>query len=122
MAKIIIDTDAGALNVDGNLTVIELIDNTMAMLTGVYRGFEENLDDKQKKEFFDLFNERFSRMLEVTFPDIEMHPEITEQILAKEAQYAERKAKAADKKAKKEAEKPIDFAAKAEAGRKLAGK
>lgn len=47
--------------------------------------------DKIDKELFDCLNLSFSKCLELTFPEYELHPEITEEVLAKEEELVKAK-------------------------------
>lgn len=46
--------------------------------------FPEDCKEAIKKELFDCLNLAFSKCLENSFPEYELHPEITEEVLAKE--------------------------------------
>lgn len=93
MAKVIIDTTKGSSQVEGDLNLEEFMNAVLATLSGMVAQVKAAAakDEKYNAELFDrtlfdLYNERFSRFLEITFPECEMHPEITEQVLAKEAE------------------------------------
>lgn len=73
------------------MRVTEIVDLCCAAITSVvqnirpqYAEEEEEDRDKIEKELFDCINLSFSRCLELTFPEMEMHPEITERVLAME--------------------------------------
>lgn len=98
MAKIIIDTEESSVQVEGSLHLEEYTNALLAMLTGSVESVKEQAvaDDvpaeKVDKDLFDFFNERFARFLELNFPDIEMHPEITQEILQKESELVAERA------------------------------
>ena len=80
------------------ISVIELCNLFCAALTGavqnVRRSYEEEEDaPKIDKELFDGLNYSFSKCLELTFPEYELHPEITEEVLKKEDELLEEKVK-----------------------------
>lgn len=47
--------------------------------------------DKIDKELFDCLNVSFSKCLELSFPEMELHPELTEEVLKKEDELMARK-------------------------------
>lgn len=57
---------------------------------------QEEDADKIDKELFDCLNISFSKCLENTFPEFELHPEITEEVLQKEEQLMAKKAAAVE--------------------------
>lgn len=71
------------------LSVIEICNLFCAALTGAVQDIRPNYSqheekDKIDKELFDALNYSFSKCLELTFPEYELHPEITEEVLKKE--------------------------------------
>lgn len=103
MKSITIDLTNQAVSFgDEPVNLIEYLDATLASLTAMIKPLQEG-EGFNNRECYDLCNERMSKFFEVTFPDIEMHPEITQQLLQKETRYVERKARAIDKKARKAA-------------------
>lgn len=71
------------------MSVIDICNIFCAALTGAVNDIRPNYskDPKSKlidKELFDALNYSFSKCLELTFPEYELHPELTEEVLAKE--------------------------------------
>ena len=71
------------------MSVIDICNIFCAALTGAVNDIRPNYakDPKAKlidKELFDALNYSFSKCLELTFPEYELHPELTEEVLAKE--------------------------------------
>lgn len=71
------------------MPVTEIANLACAAITSavksVRKQYEKEKDaDKIDKELFDCLNLSFSKCLENTFPEYELHPEITEEILQKE--------------------------------------
>lgn len=87
------------------LSVIEVCNLCCAALTGAVQNIRPNYQankdrDKIDKELFDALNYSFSKCLELTFPEYELHPEITEEVLKKEDALLRSKIAAIDKKQK----------------------
>ena len=85
------------------MSVIELCNIFCAALTGAVQDVRPNYaDDKDKdkidKELFDSLNYSFSKCLELTFPEYELHPELTEEVLKMEDALLSEKVKNLDKK------------------------
>lgn len=81
------------------LSVIEICNLFCAALTGAVQdirpNYADNPDkDKIDKELFDCLNYSFSKCLELTFPEYELHPEITEEVLKKEEELLKEKVEA----------------------------
>lgn len=71
------------------MSVVEICNIFCAALTGAVQDIRPNYKDdpdkdKIDKELFDSLNYSFSKCLELTFPEYELHPELTEEVLAKE--------------------------------------
>ena len=71
------------------MRVTEIVDLCCAAITSAVQNIRPQYNaeedyDKIEKELFDCINLSFSRCLELTFPEMEMHPEITERVLAME--------------------------------------
>lgn len=71
------------------MSVIDICNLCCAALTGAVQDIRQNYKDDPKakaidKELFDALNYSFSKCLELTFPEYELHPELTEEILKKE--------------------------------------
>jgi len=71
------------------VSVIEMCNIFCAALTGAVQNIRPTYSDdpdakKIDKELFDGLNYAFSKCLELTFPEYELHPELTEEVLAKE--------------------------------------
>lgn len=71
------------------MSVVNICNIFCAALTGAVQDIRPNYakDPKAKaidKELFDALNYSFSKCLELTFPEYELHPELTEEILKKE--------------------------------------
>lgn len=69
--------------------VTDIADMFCAALTGMVNQVRSNYEkeedaDKIDKELFDCLNLSFSKCLENAFPEYELHPEITEEVLKKE--------------------------------------
>ena len=83
---------------DEPINLLEYLDGTLAALTAMVKTLQDKTENFDNRECYDLCNERMGKFFEITFPDIEMHPEITQELLQKESQYVARKAKALDKR------------------------
>lgn len=71
------------------MSVVDICNLFCAALTGAVQDIRPNYadepdHDKIDKELFDSLNYSFSKCLELTFPEYELHPEITEEVLKKE--------------------------------------
>ena len=71
------------------MSVVDICNLCCAALTGAVQDIRPNYQhleskDKIDKELFDALNYSFSKCLELTFPDYELHPELTEEVLKKE--------------------------------------
>ena len=104
MSKIIVVSEDGMF-ANGPIPVTEMTDLFCAALTGavqqirnVYKHEEDA--DKIDKELFDCMNHSFSKCLENAFPEMEMHPELTEEamqrIMRAEEELIEERAAALD--------------------------
>ena len=85
------------------LPVTEIANLTCAAITAAVKQVrasyaQEEDAGKIDKELFDCLNLSFSKCLENTFPEFELHPEITEEVLKKEEQLMAEKAAAAEAK------------------------
>lgn len=70
-----------------------------AAVQNIRKSYAEDKDaSKIDKELFDCLNHSFSKCLELTFPEYELHPELTEEILKQEEKVVAFRAKQADKK------------------------
>ena len=81
------------------MSVVEICNLFCAALTGAVQDIRPNYQkekDAKKidKELFDCLNYSFSKCLELTFPEYELHPEITEEVIQKENELIMEKAKA----------------------------
>ena len=79
-----------------SMSVVELCNIFCAALTGAVLEIRPNYKDepdaaKIDKELFDCLNYSFSKCLEITFPEYELHPEITEEVLKKEEELLKEK-------------------------------
>ena len=79
------------------MRVTELVDLCCAAITSAVQNVRPQYNaeedyDKIEKELFDCINLSFSRCLELTFPEMEMHPEITERVLAMEDEFLRQEA------------------------------
>ena len=80
------------------MSVVEICNYCCAALTGAVQEIRASYesDDKAKlidKELFDALNYSFSKCLELTFPEYELHPELTEEVLKKEDELLQEKVK-----------------------------
>ena len=80
------------------MPVTEICNIFCAALTGAVTHIREDYRDDPKsalidKELFDALNYSFSKCLELTFPEYELHPEITEEVLQKENELIMEKAR-----------------------------
>ena len=71
------------------ISVVEMCNIFCAALTGAVQNLRPQYKDEPEaakidKELFDSLNMSFSKCLELTFPEYELHPELTEEVLAKE--------------------------------------
>ena len=71
------------------MSIVDICNIFCAALTGAVQdirpSYADHPDvDKIDKELFDSLNYSFSKCLELTFPDYELHPELTEEVLQKE--------------------------------------
>lgn len=85
------------------LPVTEIANLCCAAITSAVQSVRENYKDDENaakidKELFDCLNMSFSKCLELTFPEYELHPELTEEILKKEERVVAFRAAAAEKK------------------------
>jgi hypothetical protein len=92
MSAIIVVTEDN-LFTNEPIAVTEMADIMCAALTGavgqVKTKVSEQIEDpaeveKITKELFDCLNLSFSKCLENSFPEYELHPELTEEVLQKE--------------------------------------
>lgn len=86
------------------MSVVDICNLCCAALTGAVQDIRPNYQhheskDQIDKELFDALNYSFSKCLELTFPEYELHPELTEEVLKKEDALL--KAKVASIEAKK---------------------
>ena len=87
------------------MSVVEICNLFCAALTGAVQDIRPNYakePDSKKidKELFDCLNYSFSKCLELTFPEYELHPEITEEVLKKEEELLREKVAEKEKNAK----------------------
>lgn len=87
------------------MSVVEICNLFCAALTGAVQDIRPNYakekdKDKIDKELFDCLNYSFSKCLELTFPEYELHPEITEEVLKKEEELLREKVAEKEKNAK----------------------
>ncbi len=80
------------------ISVIEMCNIFCAALTGAVQDLRSKYSkepdaSKIDKELFDGLNYSFSKCLELTFPEYELHPEITEEVLQKEDELMRKKVK-----------------------------
>ena len=78
------------------MSVVDICNIFCAALTGAVQDIrptyaEDENKDKIDKELFDCLNYSFSKCLELTFPEYELHPEITEEVLRKEEELLREK-------------------------------
>lgn len=98
MQRTIVLTDDGMFSSEP-ISVIELCNVFCAALTGAVQDLRPRYKDepdaaKIDKELFDSLNYSFSKCLELTFPEYELHPELTEEVLKKEDELLKQKIKA----------------------------
>lgn len=87
------------------MSVVEICNLFCAALTGAVQDIRPNYAEepdakKIDKELFDCLNYSFSKCLELTFPEYELHPEITEEVLKKEEELLREKVAEKEKNAK----------------------
>lgn len=80
------------------VSVVEMCNIFCAALTGAVQNIRPQYQTdpdaaKIDKELFDGLNYAFSKCLELTFPEYELHPEITEEVLKKEDELMRKKVK-----------------------------
>ena len=80
------------------MSVIDICNLCCAALTGAVQDIRQNYKDDPKakaidKELFDALNYSFSKCLELTFPEYELHPELTEEVLKMEDELLREKTK-----------------------------
>lgn len=85
------------------MSVVDICNLCCAALTGAVQEIRPSYaqDENAKaidKELFDALNYSFSKCLELTFPEYELHPELTEEILKKEDALLRERAKGIDTK------------------------
>lgn len=101
MEKTIVVSENGMFTSEP-LALTEMADIFCAALTaGVQQlrsQFPEEESPKITKELFDCLNYSFSKCLENAFPEYELHPEITEEVLKMEEALVAERAKAMDEK------------------------
>ena len=81
------------------MSVVDICNIFCAALTGAVQDIRPNYADDPEapqidKELFDSLNYSFSKCLELTFPEYELHPEITEEVLKKEEALLKEKVEA----------------------------
>lgn len=87
------------------MSVVEICNLFCAALTGAVQDIRPNYQKEKEakqidKELFDCLNYSFSKCLELTFPEYELHPEITEEVLKKEEELLREKVAEKEKNAK----------------------
>ena len=87
------------------MSVIDICNLCCAALTGAVQDIRQNYKDDPKakaidKELFDALNYSFSKCLELTFPEYELHPELTEEVLKKEDELLREKVEALPEEAR----------------------
>ena len=80
------------------MSVVEICNYCCAALTGATQEVRASYESDPKsklidKELFDALNYSFSKCLELTFPEYELHPELTEEVLKKEDELLAEKVK-----------------------------
>lgn len=85
------------------LPVTTIADLCCAAITAAVQNIRESYKTDEHaneidKELFDCLNLSFSKCLELTFPEYELHPELTEEILKKEEKLVAFKAAELEKK------------------------
>jgi hypothetical protein len=98
MQRTIVLTDDGMFSSEP-ISVIELCNVFCAALTGAVQDLRPRYEAepdaaKIDKELFDSLNYSFSKCLELTFPEYELHPELTEEVLKKEDELLRAKVRA----------------------------
>lgn len=78
------------------MSVVDICNIFCAALTGAVQDIRPNYANEPEapqidKELFDSLNYSFSKCLELTFPEYELHPEITEEVLKKEEELLKEK-------------------------------
>lgn len=108
----------------GELTFSKALDYALTVLNGVVKELrtalaaDEKLTEEEKektiRELFDIANISFSRSLELNFPEVELHPEMSDDVLKRaieiETKRARRKAHRLAKNSGKGIVIPIDQA------------
>lgn len=84
------------------MAVTEMADIFCSALTAsvqqLRQQFPEDEADAINKELFDCLNHSFSKCLELAFPEYELHPEITEEVLKMEDRLIAKRVKELDAK------------------------
>lgn len=78
------------------MSVVDICNIFCAALTGAVQDIRPNYQSEPEaaqidKELFDSLNYSFSKCLELTFPEYELHPELTEEVLQKEDELLKKK-------------------------------
>lgn len=97
MTKTIVISEDGMFSSEPML-ITEIADLSCAAITGAVERIRQSYKEDDNaalidKELFDCLNHSFSKCLELTFPEYELHPEITEEILKQEDIIIARRAK-----------------------------
>jgi hypothetical protein len=91
MSKMISITEDGAFLASDNVNAHEFVNMTLNAQLNVFRNLAEQ--GANKAELYDMYNEAASAFLSVFAPEIECHPDLTEQaILEAENKLLEEKA------------------------------
>lgn len=74
-------TEDGMTIDEGRMCIPQFADIACAVITSAVQSSPTELTPAQRKDLFDILNLSFSRCLELTFPEFELHPELTEEVM-----------------------------------------
>lgn len=87
----------------GDLTFSKAIDYALTVVNAVVQELrvalaaDEKLTEEEKektiRELFDIANISFSRSLEINFPEVELHPEMSEEVLKRAIEIENKRAR-----------------------------
>lgn len=78
--KIVITNESMSIE-EGTLNIVDFMNVACAIITQSVQSSCADAPPAARKEIFDTLNLGFSKCLENAFPEYELHPELTEQIM-----------------------------------------
>lgn len=74
-------TENSAKVEEGSLSIIDFMNVMCAIITSSIQSSSAEAPEAARKELFDAINLGFSKCLENAFPEYELHPELTEEVM-----------------------------------------